>query len=119
MRIQSVLNAIPILVLAAAPLLAVPAWPGDSPAPDQPAASRDQLEKWLPRLAVNGKADCRSVRDSSAAFSPCARIGGNCLRKVRITADPDLQSVRMERNMEVDGKKVGGYQLTLVREPAP
>jgi hypothetical protein len=54
--------------------------------------------------------------DTLVATSPCARIVGKCVSKLSVTAGLDLQSVKMELNMEVDGKHVGGYQLTLRRE---
>jgi hypothetical protein len=53
--------------------------------------------------------------DMLVSESPCARIKGKCLRKVRIT-EPDRQSLKMEVDIEVDGKRVGGQQLTLHRE---
>jgi hypothetical protein len=53
--------------------------------------------------------------DMLVSESPCARIKGKCLRKVRIT-EPDRQSLKMEVDFEVDGKRVGGQQLTLHRE---
>jgi hypothetical protein len=48
--------------------------------------------------------------------SGCARIQGNCQRSVRITAAPDLRSVRMNIDMAVDGKRAGSQELTLHRE---
>jgi hypothetical protein len=54
--------------------------------------------------------------DTLVATSPCARIAGKCVGKLSVTAGLDLQSVKMELNMEVAGKHVGGYQLTLRRE---
>jgi hypothetical protein len=53
--------------------------------------------------------------DMLVSESPCARIKGKCLRKMRIT-EPDRQSLKMEVDIEVDGKRVGGQQLTLHRE---
>jgi hypothetical protein len=50
--------------------------------------------------------------------SRCARINGNCQRSVRVAAASDLRTVRMSMNMEVEGKKAGGHELTLHREPA-
>jgi hypothetical protein len=55
--------------------------------------------------------------DMLVSESPCARIKGTCLRKLRIT-EPDRQSLKMEVDIEVDGKRVGGQQLTLHRETA-
>ncbi|MEO8314896.1 MAG: hypothetical protein ABI645_08895 [Pseudomonadota bacterium] len=54
--------------------------------------------------------------DTLVSTSPCARIARKCVSKLSVTAGLDLQSVKMELNMEVDGKRVGGYQLTLRRE---
>ncbi len=209
MRRLRVVNVSRILVLVAAPVLAVPGW--SAKATSQPAATRAQAQKWMPRLlglfrvegsaelrgeagtsqnlSIQGQADCRSVSSSlrlgltpgieclldmtsvpSAAdgtaaqdsaptrhtavlmyaidqstfgvwhmmvddegvaeggtglladstldsTSRCARIKGTCLRKVRITAGPNPEPVRMEIEMEVDGKKVGGQQLTFHRGP--
>jgi hypothetical protein len=53
--------------------------------------------------------------DMLVSESPCARIKGKCLRKVRI-AEPDRQSLKMEVDIEVDGKRLGGQQLILHRE---
>jgi hypothetical protein len=58
------------------------------------------------------------VNDTLVSTSPCATIKDKCLSKVNITAGPDLQSVKVEISMEVDGKRVGGRQLTLRREVA-
>jgi hypothetical protein len=57
--------------------------------------------------------------DTLISTSPCARLAGKCVNRTSITAGPDLQTVRMEMSMEVDGKKVGGRELTLRRESAP
>jgi hypothetical protein len=53
--------------------------------------------------------------DMLVSESPCARIQGKCLRKVRIT-EPDRQSLKMEVDIEVDGKRLGGQALILHRE---
>ncbi len=55
--------------------------------------------------------------DSDTLFSesPCARIPGKCLRKVRII-EPDRQSLKLEVDIEVDGKRVSRQQLTLHRQ---
>lgn len=56
--------------------------------------------------------------DTLVSNSRCARIVGNCQRDVRITAAPDLATVRMIMDMRVDGRRAGGHELTLHREAA-
>lgn len=55
--------------------------------------------------------------DTLVATAPCARIADKCVTRLTVMAGLDLQSVKMELNMEVAGKHIGGYQLTLRREP--
>jgi hypothetical protein len=54
--------------------------------------------------------------DTLVATSPCARIEGKCVSRLTVTTGLDLQSVKMELDMEVNGMRVGGYQLTLRQE---
>lgn len=64
-------------------------------------------------VAEGGTARMQS--DMLISESPCARIKGKCLRKVHIT-EPNRQSLKLEVDMELDGKRIGGQQLTLHRE---
>lgn len=57
--------------------------------------------------------------DTLISTAPCARLAGKCVNRTSITAGPDLETVRVETTMEVDGKRVGGRELTLRRESAP
>jgi hypothetical protein len=54
--------------------------------------------------------------DTLVTTSPCARIAGKCVSKLSVTAGSDPNLVKMELTMEVNGKRVGGHQLTLRRE---
>jgi hypothetical protein len=53
--------------------------------------------------------------DTLVATSSCARVAGKCVSKLSVTVGPDQQPVQMELSMQVNGKHVGGYQLTLRR----
>jgi hypothetical protein len=53
--------------------------------------------------------------DILVSESPCTRIKGKCLRKMRITAS-DPQALKLEVDIELDGKRIGGEQITMHRE---
>jgi len=49
--------------------------------------------------------------------SKCLGIPGNCERTVRITAEPDLTTVRMNIDLALDQQKLVGFAFTLQRVP--
>jgi len=55
--------------------------------------------------------------DTVLSRSPCVAIPANCERVVRITASPDLQTVEMRIELEVDHHKAVGYDIVMHRVP--
>lgn len=48
--------------------------------------------------------------------SKCVGIPGNCERTVRITAEPDLKTIRMNIDLAIEDRKAVSYQFVLQRE---
>jgi len=57
------------------------------------------------------------VGDTLVSKTPCVGIPGNCQREVRITAPPDLKTIRMQIDLEMDTQRTLSYVLLMHRLP--
>lgn len=55
--------------------------------------------------------------DTLESRAPCVNIPAPCQRTTRITARPDLQTIRMQIDIERDGVKALGYSFVMQRLP--
>jgi hypothetical protein len=59
------------------------------------------------------------VGDTLVARAPCVNQPGNCQRATRITAEPDLKTVEMHIDIEVDYRRTLAYRFVMRRVSGP
>lgn len=55
--------------------------------------------------------------DTMQARSKCGAIAGDCVRIMQVSAAPDLKTVEMDMEFEIDGKKAVSFSFVMNRVP--